>query len=287
MTADCKLSKISDHAYCLPPVKEHDRPLLGVVAGSRATLIIDAGNSTNHAHYLLTELTNLAIARPSYVVLTHWHWDHVFGSSAFEFEIISHKKTKAYLKGMRTLDWSDSALDQRVKEGSEIAFCRDMIKLELPDRSQMMFKIPDISFTSELEIDLGGVSCQIKHVGGDHAEDSSIVFIPEDGIAFLGDCLYEDIHHGSPRYTLNNIQYLSDFFRCLNADEYYLAHDKRSMTNSDLISFFHELLLIGEVVDKFGKDKERIKKFLASHNNSKNCKEFDGDLVDSFINGLD
>ena len=89
---------------------------------------------------------------------------------------------------MRTLDWSDSALDQRVKEGSEIAFCRDMIKLELPHRSQRVFKIPEISFDSEIEIDLGGVSCQIKHVGGDHAEDSSIVFIPEDGIVFLRLC---------------------------------------------------------------------------------------------------
>lgn len=287
MKSNFKLTKTSDHTYCLPPVKEHDRPLLGVVAGSRATLIIDAGNSNNHAYHFLTELANLPIARPNYVVLTHWHWDHVFGSSAFGSEIISHEKTKAHIKEMRTLDWSDSALDQRVKEGSEIAFCRDMIKLELPHRSQRVFKIPEISFDSEIEIDLGGVSCQIKHVGGDHAEDSSIVFIPEDGIVFLGDCLYEDIHHGNPRYTVNNIQNLSEIIQSLNANEYYPAHDKKPMTNSDLVSFFQELLLIGELVDKFGKDKLRITTFLARHSDSKNCKECDWDLVDRFIEGLD
>ena len=51
-----------------------------------------------------------------------------------------------------------TALDQRVEEGTEIEFCRDMIKVELPDRSDMQFKVPDVSFTKQLEFDLGGMT---------------------------------------------------------------------------------------------------------------------------------
>ncbi len=60
------------------------------------------------------------------------------GNSAFCFEIFSYKRTKAYIKEMKTFDWSDSALDQRVKEGTEIEFCRKMIKQEMPDRAQIL-----------------------------------------------------------------------------------------------------------------------------------------------------
>ena len=188
---------------------------------------------------------------------------------------------------MRTLDWSDSALDQRVKEGFEIAFCRDMIKLELPHRSQRVFKIPEISFDSEIEIDLGGVSCQIKHVGGNHAEDSCIVFVPEDGIAFLGDCLYEDIYHGNPRYTLNNIYHLSEFFRSLNADEYYPAHDNKSLTYSEMADFFQKISWIGQTVNQIGGDKEKIMIHLQSQQSKIDTDGWYGKIVDSFINGLD
>lgn len=43
------LNKLSDTIYYLPNQDEKDRPTLGLVCGDQYSLIIDAGNSTQHA----------------------------------------------------------------------------------------------------------------------------------------------------------------------------------------------------------------------------------------------
>jgi glyoxylase-like metal-dependent hydrolase (beta-lactamase superfamily II) len=44
-----------------------------------------------------------------------------------------------------------------------------------------------MTFEDEVQIDLGGITCIIKHVGGDHADDSVVIYIKEEKILFLGD----------------------------------------------------------------------------------------------------
>ena len=47
----------------------------------------------------------------------------------------------------------------------------------------------DIVFQERLDIELGGVTVRIRHVGGDHSADSSVMYIEPDRVLFLGDCL--------------------------------------------------------------------------------------------------
>ena len=51
---------------------------------------------------------------------------------------------------------------------------------------------PTLTFENQLELDLGEVTCVLKHVGGD-AHDSVVMYIKEEKILFVGDCLYADI----------------------------------------------------------------------------------------------
>lgn len=168
------LNPISPNVYWLSPDDRTDRPILGAIAGEYRTLIVDAGNSPAHANLFLSELATLDLVPPAFLALTHWHWDHVFGTSAINLPTFAHTETKRIVAEMSRLDWSDEALDRRVEEGVEIEFCRDMIKAELPDRTRLRIKPPDIAFTTRIELDLGGVTCHIVHVGGDHTADSSI-----------------------------------------------------------------------------------------------------------------
>ena len=68
----------------------------------------------------------------------------------------------------------------------------------------------EITFTAPIAVNLGGLTCQIAPVGGDHAAGSSIVYVPEDGVVFLGDCLGSDIYHGSPNCTTGKLFPLLD-----------------------------------------------------------------------------
>jgi glyoxylase-like metal-dependent hydrolase (beta-lactamase superfamily II) len=48
----------------------------------------------------------------------------------------------------------------------------------------------DIVFQDGLEIELGGVTVQVRHVGGRHSADSSVMYVEPDRVLFLGDCMW-------------------------------------------------------------------------------------------------
>ncbi|MFP3339793.1 hypothetical protein R0J91_17575, partial [Micrococcus sp. SIMBA_131] len=75
-----------------------------------------------------------------------------------------------------------------------------------------------------LEIDLGGVTCVLQHVGGDHAADSVVVYIKEEKILFLGDCFYPDIFSSKTNYTVKTTNRLLDVLEGFEAEWVILSH---------------------------------------------------------------
>lgn len=250
------LNQISPHVYWLPPDSATDRPVLGVVAGSRGSLIVDAGNSPAHTHLLLEEIAKQGIAPPLFAMLTHWHWDHVFGSSALQVPTFAHYETRRIVTLMAQMNWSDAALDERVENGTEIPFCRDMMKLELPNRENLVIRPPDIGFNHEVEIDLGGVTCHLLHVGGDHAHDSSVVYVPEDKVMFLGDCIYHDLYHGPGRYTTTNLFPLLNGLWEYEVNFYLPGHHVEPLSRAQFNEEIYFLKTIGRLVGSVGDDRQ-------------------------------
>jgi glyoxylase-like metal-dependent hydrolase (beta-lactamase superfamily II) len=280
-----QFNRISEHVYLLDPEAITDRPSLGVIVGKQSTLVVDAGNSPAHVNILVNELEKQCISKLDYVVLTHWHWDHVFGSSAFEAPIFAQEETTRKIREMINLDWSDEALDARVEIGEEIEFCRDMIKAEWPNRNDLIIKSPDVSFVDQLEFDLGDVRCQVRHVGGDHASDSSIIYIPEDRVMFLGDALYGDLHHGPENYTANKIYPLIDGIMRFKADYYVWSHDAEPMLQKDMLDFIRLLKKVGSLVQQAGANRElllsSVKEILGQELTNEHL-----DIADKFLSGL-
>jgi glyoxylase-like metal-dependent hydrolase (beta-lactamase superfamily II) len=219
------IERIGKRFWYITPISETDRPILGMVVGKHKTLMIDAGNSEKHANYFLGELEKSEVPKPELVVLTHWHWDHIFGLSALKETIsISSKKTKKEMEKLVHLSWSDDALDSRIKEGTEIEFCANAIKAEFHDERDITIVLPNLIFENKIEIDLGEVTCVIQHVGGDHAQDSVVVYIKEEKILFLGDCIYPDIYSVKRNYTINKTLQLLDQLETFDADIFILSH---------------------------------------------------------------
>jgi glyoxylase-like metal-dependent hydrolase (beta-lactamase superfamily II) len=258
------LRQLTPRVWWLPPDSTTDRPALGAIVGTHGTLVVDAGNSPAHARLLLAELERHGLPPPRFAALTHWHWDHVFGTAAFDVPTFAHRETQHIVRVMASLDWSDAALDQRVVDGREIAFCRDMIKVELPDRGDLVLRPPEIGFATEVELDLGGLTCQLVHVGGDHSPDSSIVVVPEEGVAFLADCLGDDLYHGPRRLTTGQLFPLLDRLLALEATCFIGGHDPAPFDREQLVADAALLRTIGELVADLGNDPERIAAALPS-----------------------
>jgi glyoxylase-like metal-dependent hydrolase (beta-lactamase superfamily II) len=281
-----ELKRLTRNILYLPHYEETDRPVLAAVAGRDAVLIVDAGNSADHARLFLSRLSKHNVPPPKYVVITHWHWDHVFGIAGIDLLTFSHIETKRKVLEMAQLDWSDRALDQRVAEGTEIAFCSDCLKLELPGprRDDLVIKPPDIGFHNKIEIDLGGITCVIEHVGGDHSSDAVIVYVPEEKAVFLGDCVYPDLYSEPWSYSKEKFFPLVD--RLLNYPaEHYIDSHKAPLSRKDMEKRCGEIKQIGELVYKFNADKTKIIEELKAAF-GKEVEEDDIDTIDAFIAGM-
>jgi glyoxylase-like metal-dependent hydrolase (beta-lactamase superfamily II) len=280
-----QLKQLTEHVYWFTPDETTDRPTLGAIVGQTGTLIVDAGNSAAHANLFLSQLAKNELPPPKYLVLTHWHWDHVFGTAAFNIPSFASQETKRIVEEMAQWDWSDEALDQRVEAGIEIEFCRDMIKKELPDRSSLTIKPPDIAFTHEIDIDLGNINCRIIHVGGDHASDASIVYIPQDKVVFLSDCLSEDLYQDPHTYTTQKLFPLLDKILSLKADFHLLGHHDEPISSAEMLEDAAYLRTIGQMVDEVGKNRDRIVSELKEAF-ARPLNEDDLETVDAFLAGL-
>jgi glyoxylase-like metal-dependent hydrolase (beta-lactamase superfamily II) len=279
------LEKISDRFWYQTPVSETDRPIVAAVVGKNRTLMIDAGNSEEHANYFFSELAKHNIPAPSMVVLTHWHWDHIFGLSALDVVSVSSSQTKAEMKKLLPFEWSDEALDERVKSGVEIEFCASAIKKEFGSDRDIKIKLPDITFEKRLEIGLGGVTCQLHHVGGDHSADSVVVYIKEEKILFLGDAIYANLYSSKWNFTTERMLKLLDSIEKFDADTYILSHWK-ALSRAEYIQETELLRKAAQLTMQLNGEKAEIKKAYRAYKN-RELNENELEAIEYFVNGYD
>ncbi|MBE0689630.1 MAG: MBL fold metallo-hydrolase [Anaerolineae bacterium] len=279
------LTRISDHVHWMTPGAP-DRPSLCAVAGSQTTLMLDAAASVAHMRLFLDAIAAAGVKSPRYIALTHWHWDHVFGAEVLPVPLIAHADTAEALERMAGYDWGDVALDQRVATGEEIAFCADNIKIELPEPRRVSIVLPDVVFRERLEMRMGGdVTCQIQHVGGDHAADSCIVYVQPDRVLFLGDCLYPAIYAPAHYYTTRRLFPILDAISTFDADIYIEGHGGEAMSKAGFQALADKLRLTGTLVDAIGADVPTV---LAAYQaqTGQTPDEETQEIVTDFVTGL-
>jgi len=71
--------KLSAHVYVIPDGNVPMVPNVGIVVGSKATLVIDTGLGPNNAKTVLSEVAKVSRNRTMYLVATHFHPEHAAG----------------------------------------------------------------------------------------------------------------------------------------------------------------------------------------------------------------
>jgi glyoxylase-like metal-dependent hydrolase (beta-lactamase superfamily II) len=232
-----QLIKLTENVYYTLP-GDNDRPVQGIIIENNKTLIVDAGNSPNHAKNLLRHLNRFGIEKPTWLALTHWHWDHIFGSSTINTSTFAHIRTTQKILEMSLQKWDNKSLDERVNQQEEIPFCRDNIKLELPIRDKLRFSIPDISFEKQIKLNLDSkLACQVIHVGGNHSDDASVIYIPTEKVMFIGDCLFMNIYADIPYYTSAKLLSVLDSILKFDTEFFIESHSEEPIPSSDILKF--------------------------------------------------
>jgi glyoxylase-like metal-dependent hydrolase (beta-lactamase superfamily II) len=276
------LKKLTERIYYMPNEQKGDRPLLGLIIGDKNSLIVDSGNSQKHAEEFLQEAAKLNIPPIKYVFLTHWHWDHVFGLNYMNFISICQKETNERLLEMQGFKWDDESLDYRVKIGKEIEFCSENIKHVIPNRDSFKVSSCDIIFDKSLEIDLGGVICTIENIGGNHTTDSSVLYVKEEKVLFMGDCLAEDLYNGPWSYCKEKLYPLIDKLKQYDSKYFLQSH----CSPQDKVAMYEDFKMFNSIGDMIGEDIDFDKiniKFIDYF--KRNPSDNEKYIINSFING--
>ncbi|MDW5299246.1 MAG: MBL fold metallo-hydrolase [Sedimentibacter sp.] len=232
--------KLTDRIYFMPHNVETDRPILGYIKGDQYSLMVDAGNSKKHVDEFMDGISKLGLPYPNFVAITHSHWDHTYGLFSVNAVSIACKKTNEYLNEMSSWEWTDEAMDERLKNGEDIEFCDTMIRKEYYNRKEICVKTADIVFDEKLSLDLGNISCELLKLDSSHAEDCVVAYVPKEKILFIGDIISEDFHHGEPVYYKDKLYSLIKTFKELDFETALFGH-MEPFAKKDLISWLENL----------------------------------------------
>jgi glyoxylase-like metal-dependent hydrolase (beta-lactamase superfamily II) len=200
--------------------------------------MLDAGSSAAHARTFLDGLFVASGTRPTAVVYTHSHWDHVFGGAEVGGMVIAHALTAERLIDLAEIDWSDEGLDRRVTAGHSSPRHAANVKAEMPSPRKVEVAPGDIIFHDRIEIELGGGRVHVRHVGGDHSADACVIYVEPDRVLFLGDCL-----SASPEgvMTSESASMLRDVILGSAAELYIEGHHESVSSRSEIEALFKKM----------------------------------------------
>ena len=155
---------------------------VGVVVGEEGLLVVDTRASHREADQLIEELSTLTTLPVSWVVNTHWHWDHTFGNSRFPAaDIWGHRLCREALLE-RPEEMIQGALKWLREDGD------DTLADEI---DEVVVVPPGEVFEDSATIDLGGRRVELTYHGLAHTDADIVIRLPDTGLAFFGDVLEE------------------------------------------------------------------------------------------------
>src|SRR3954467_6143306 len=167
--------KLSDHVWAIPDFNVGLVPNVGIVVGSKATLVVDTGLGPRNGETIVREMKKVSTNADVYVVLTHYHPEHSLGAAAF-------KGAKLLMTRIQQQDMAELG-----KPIQDTFASRSPINAEL--LNGVAYPSPDILFDREYRIDLGGVHARLFWRGpaAMHTRGDTMIFVEEDRVLFTGD----------------------------------------------------------------------------------------------------
>ncbi|MEK3953620.1 MULTISPECIES: MBL fold metallo-hydrolase [unclassified Psychrobacillus] len=274
------LNKLSNTIYYLSNQDNNERPTLGLVCGDSYSLIIDSGNSPQHAKDFLLEIEKLNVPPVKYVAITHAHWDHFLGMNEFDATVIVNSQTNEIIKEWQSFSYDDRSLKSYVNTNQMSAMCMNIIQTDMPNRNSFKLKSPDVIFERTLTIDLGNKVCILEKIKSTHSEDSTVIYIPDEKVVFLGDCAYgtttNSLFHFKQSLLLPMIKDIQKY----NAEMFLLGHES-ICDSTEMDIYWRELTRSSQVV-KSSSLEDALECFKAENKRDPNNNELF--FIKAFVN---
>lgn len=165
---------LGPHTHAIPDGGVAMVPNVGIVVGSRATLVVDPGLGRRNGEAVLREVAKVSRNNALYIVTTHFHAEHTTGSVAFP-------PSAQYVNStIQEAEFDESGMRQVATFSSRSPMTAELLK----DAAR---RPAAVTFDREHVLDLGGVRARLHVVGPTHTRGDTVVFVEGDGVLFAGD----------------------------------------------------------------------------------------------------
>ena len=167
--------KLTDHVWAIPDFNVGMVPNVGIIVGSKATLVVDTGLGPRNGEAIVREMKKVSKNADVYLVTTHYHPEHSLGAAAF-------KGAKVLMTRVQQQDMSELG-----KQIQDTFASRSALNAEL--LNGVVYPTPDILFDRDYRLDLGGVHARLMWRGpaAMHTRGDTMIFVEEDRVLFTGD----------------------------------------------------------------------------------------------------
>lgn len=150
----------------------------GFVVTEDGVVVVDALGSPALANELIAEIRRITAKPIRFVIVTHFHADHIYGLQAFKAAgalIIAHPAGREYLH-------SDAAQLRLQVSRRELAPWVD-------ERTQLLGADRWLD-QQETTLRVGSLDFVVRHVGPAHTPEDLVVHVPQRGVLFAGDLVF-------------------------------------------------------------------------------------------------
>jgi len=166
--------KLAAHTYVIPDANVGLVPNVGIVVGTRATLVIDPGLGKRNGETVLREVAKVSKNAELYIASTHFHPEHTTGYAAFP-------PTAQYINStVQEAEFEQSGMQMVQTFAGRSPVTAELLK-------DAVRRPAAITFDRTYLLDLGAVRVRFVVVGPTHTRGDTAFFVEDDNVLFAGD----------------------------------------------------------------------------------------------------
>lgn len=179
-----------------------------VVTSRDGVLVFDTNGTPGASAAVLAEIRTLTDQPVRWIVNSHWHWDHWYGTETYrqafpDVRVVSHEKNRQLMIGPalafnrpfmeEQLPGYIQSVEKRAAEKPELAplLAEDQAFYEAKKNVHLV--VPNVTFNGRLTIELGERHVEVLNYGRGVTPGDTFVYLPQEKILLLGDLIVNPI----------------------------------------------------------------------------------------------
>jgi cyclase len=211
------------------------------IIASDGVLVFDTNGTPSAAAAVLADIRTLTSQPVRYIVNSHWHWDHWYGTEVYTrafpgAQVIAHEKTKAMMAGP-AIEFNKPGLDSQLP-GYIAQLSKRLATAEaatpppanlpqlrqavadatffLEQKTSVRHTLPTVTYAGRHVLRLGDREVQLLNIDRAVTPGDTFLYLPKEKIVIAGDLLVNPVSFALSSYPTGWIKTL-EFIDALDA----------------------------------------------------------------------